>query len=117
MRRAVRDYKYEVNEGRMTEECIQYLTQLQKDWERHRVKMGVEAMRKEVGDNSTAYVYPFHLIIRGLNYESHRSTNAIVTWRASPPSKMTSLSLHQPLRLIHPRRRILARVLTSSLTN
>jgi hypothetical protein len=48
MRRAVRDYKYEVNEGRMTDECIQYLTQLQKDWERHRVKLGVEAMRKEV---------------------------------------------------------------------
>ena len=48
MRRAVRDYKYEVNESRMTEECIQYLTQLQKDWERHRVKMGVEALRKEV---------------------------------------------------------------------
>lgn len=48
MRRAVRDYKYEVNEGRMTEECIQYLTQLQKDWERHRVKLEVEALRKEV---------------------------------------------------------------------
>ncbi|KAF9481033.1 hypothetical protein BDN70DRAFT_804202 [Pholiota conissans] len=47
MRRAVRDYKYEINEGRMTEECIQYLTQLQKDWERHRVKLGVEAIRKE----------------------------------------------------------------------
>ncbi|KAF8971413.1 DIL domain-containing protein [Flammula alnicola] len=50
MRRAVRDYKYEVNEGRMTEECIQYLTQLQKDWERHRVKLGVEAIRKEIVD-------------------------------------------------------------------
>ncbi len=48
MRRAVRDYKYEVNEGRMTEECTQYLAQLQKDWERHRVKIGVEALRKEV---------------------------------------------------------------------
>ena len=48
MRRAVRDYKYEVNEGRMTDECIQYLTQLQKDWERHRVKLEVEALRKEV---------------------------------------------------------------------
>ena len=48
MRRAVRDYKYEVNEGRMTDECIQYLTQLQKDWERHRVKLGVEFLRKEV---------------------------------------------------------------------
>ncbi|KAF4572997.1 Dilute domain-containing protein [Pleurotus pulmonarius] len=50
MRRAIRDYKYEVNEGRMTEECIQYLTQLQKDWERHRVKLGVEALRKEIDE-------------------------------------------------------------------
>lgn len=48
MRRAVRDYRYEVSEGRMTDECSQYLAQLQKDWERHRVKMGVEAIRKEV---------------------------------------------------------------------
>ena len=48
MRRAVRDYKYEVNEGRMTGECNQYLQQLQKDWERHRVKIGVEQLRKEV---------------------------------------------------------------------
>lgn len=53
MRRAVRDYKYEVNESHMTEECMQYLTQLQKDWERHRVKIGVEAMRKEVDDQWT----------------------------------------------------------------
>lgn len=52
MRRAVRDYRYEVNETRMTEECNQYLAQLQKDWERHRVKLGVEALRKEVGDPS-----------------------------------------------------------------
>lgn len=50
MRRAVRDYRYEVNESRMNDECLQYLTQLQKDWERHRVKMGVEAMRKEIGE-------------------------------------------------------------------
>lgn len=32
----------------MTDECNQYLAQLQKDWERHRVKLGVEALRKEV---------------------------------------------------------------------
>ncbi|KAI9060570.1 ankyrin [Trametes sanguinea] len=50
MRRAVRDYKYEVNEGRMTEECNQYLAQLQKDWERHRIKIGVEQLRKELGE-------------------------------------------------------------------
>ncbi|PFH50797.1 hypothetical protein AMATHDRAFT_60449 [Amanita thiersii Skay4041] len=48
MRRAVREYKYEVNEGRMTDECIQYLTQIHKDWERHRVKLGVEAIKKEI---------------------------------------------------------------------
>ncbi|KAL0951306.1 hypothetical protein HGRIS_008013 [Hohenbuehelia grisea] len=50
MRRAVRDYRHEVGENKMTEECIQYLTQLQKDWERHRVKLGVEAMRKEIDE-------------------------------------------------------------------
>ena len=48
MRRALKDYRYEVQEGKMTDECSQYLTQLQKDWERHRVKIGVEALRKEV---------------------------------------------------------------------
>jgi hypothetical protein len=53
MRRAVKDYKYEVNEGHMTEECSQYLAQLQKDWERHRVKLGVEALRKEVVSSTT----------------------------------------------------------------
>lgn len=67
MRRAVRDYRYisvftdsfatllclatseryEINESRMTEDCSQYLVQLQKDWERQRVKLGVEALRKE----------------------------------------------------------------------
>ncbi|KAI9512817.1 DIL domain-containing protein [Russula earlei] len=50
MRRSVKDYKYEVNEGHMTEECSQYLAQLQKDWERHRVKLGVETLRKEMED-------------------------------------------------------------------
>ena len=48
MRRAVRDYRYEVSEPRMDEECVQYLIQLQKDWERRRVRMGVEALQKEV---------------------------------------------------------------------
>jgi hypothetical protein len=48
MRRAVKDYRYEVGEDRMSDECAQYLVQLQKDWERHRVKVGVENMRKEV---------------------------------------------------------------------
>ncbi|KAG8833767.1 hypothetical protein FRC17_010140 [Serendipita sp. 399] len=50
MRRAVRDYRFEVGESHMTEECTQYLAQLQKDWERQRVKMGVEALKKEMGE-------------------------------------------------------------------
>ncbi|TFK30350.1 hypothetical protein FA15DRAFT_662297 [Coprinopsis marcescibilis] len=50
MRRAVRDYKYEVSESRMTDECVQYIIQLQKDWERHRVKLGVEILRKEISE-------------------------------------------------------------------
>ena len=54
MRRAVKDYRYEIGESRMSEECAQYLAQLQKDWERHRVKVGVESMRKEVGSRQMA---------------------------------------------------------------
>ncbi|KAF8682365.1 positive myosin-light-chain-phosphatase [Rhizoctonia solani] len=47
MRRAVRDYRYEKNEGRMDEECAQYLLQVQKDWERQRVQQGVAAVRQD----------------------------------------------------------------------
>jgi hypothetical protein len=43
MRRAVRDYRYEVNEGRMTDECAQYLAQLQRDWENRRLQMSLQA--------------------------------------------------------------------------
>ena len=45
MRRAVRDYRYEVNEGRMTDECAQYLAQLQRDWERRRMKTSIDNVR------------------------------------------------------------------------
>ncbi len=47
MRRAVRDYRFEVNEGKMTEECVQYLAQLQKDWERRKVQAIVQASEEE----------------------------------------------------------------------
>ncbi|CAE6471778.1 unnamed protein product [Rhizoctonia solani] len=47
MRRAVRDYRYEKNEGRMDDECAQYLLQVQKDWERQRVQQGVAAVRQD----------------------------------------------------------------------
>ncbi|KZP00863.1 DIL-domain-containing protein [Calocera viscosa TUFC12733] len=48
MRKAVRDYRYEVGESHMSEECNQYLAQLQRDWERQRLRRGVENMRKEM---------------------------------------------------------------------
>lgn len=34
MRRAVRDYRYEIGESRMSDECLQYLDQLVADWSR-----------------------------------------------------------------------------------
>ena len=36
----------------MVDDCGQYLAQFQKDWERQRVKLGVEALRKEVKQNT-----------------------------------------------------------------
>ncbi|WVQ75629.1 hypothetical protein IAR50_005258 [Cryptococcus sp. DSM 104548] len=48
MRRAVRDYRYEVNEGRMADDCSQYLVQLQRDWERRRLQQaGADAERRK----------------------------------------------------------------------
>lgn len=47
MRRAVHDYRYEVGEGRMSAECIQYLEQLQKDWERRRVDLSISMVERE----------------------------------------------------------------------
>ncbi|WVR09630.1 hypothetical protein IAU60_006703 [Kwoniella sp. DSM 27419] len=41
LRRAVKDYRYEVNEGKMHEECGHYLAQLQRDWERRSVHLAL----------------------------------------------------------------------------
>lgn len=38
LRRVLRDYRYEVGEARMSEECIAYLDQLQIDWDRRRLE-------------------------------------------------------------------------------
>lgn len=46
LRRAVKDYKYEVGEGRMADECAQYLNQVQKDWEKRRAEIGRDRMRQ-----------------------------------------------------------------------
>nr|ODN81341.1 DIL and ankyrin domain-containing protein [Cryptococcus depauperatus CBS 7841] len=52
MRRAVREYRYEVNEGRMTEECAQYLAQLQKDWEKRRVQASLREAEQRKSESS-----------------------------------------------------------------
>jgi len=98
MRRAVRDYRYEVNEGRMTDECVQYLTQLQKDWERHRVKMGVEALRKEVSlkdiQLSTQLTRPTQMDDRGressVSSEGVHTTSGRVSTSASLSEALAS---------------------------
>lgn len=59
MKRVVRDYRYEVGEGRMSDECLQYLDQLRTDWEKRqihsddveeerRVKRDLMAMKQEL---------------------------------------------------------------------
>lgn len=57
LRRAVRDYRYEVNEPRMTEECSTYLAQLQRDWERRALNIGsdylVAKIRKRTSVSSS----------------------------------------------------------------
>lgn len=44
LRRAVRDYRYEVDETKMDEDCAQYLVQIQKQWERQRMQKTVDGL-------------------------------------------------------------------------
>lgn len=92
MRRAVRDYKYEVNEGKMTDECVQYLTQLQKDWERHRVKLGVKALRQEVNIFALLLKYGWFNSRRWLN-ESATAKEAYPRWKTDHPLPLSQTSV------------------------
>lgn len=47
LRRAVNGYRFEVEEGRMSEECAQYMLMVEQDYERHRVAKAVEEAEKE----------------------------------------------------------------------
>lgn len=42
LRKAVREYRFEVDETRMSEECSQYLIQIQKQWERVNAQKSIE---------------------------------------------------------------------------
>ena len=47
LRRAVRDYRHEVDETKMGDDCAQYLLQIQKQWERMRVQRTVEDLQQD----------------------------------------------------------------------
>ncbi|ORY54000.1 hypothetical protein BCR35DRAFT_284790 [Leucosporidium creatinivorum] len=51
LRRAVREYRYEVDETRMDEDCSQYLLQIQKQWERMRLQKTVDGLGGEGKSN------------------------------------------------------------------
>lgn len=44
LRRAVREYRYEVDENHMSDDCVQYLVQIQSQWERMRLQKTVEGL-------------------------------------------------------------------------
>ncbi|ORY31607.1 hypothetical protein BCR39DRAFT_86241 [Naematelia encephala] len=54
MRRAMREYRFEVNEGKMADECAQYLVQVQRDWERRRVQMSISEARRQASFSDNA---------------------------------------------------------------
>lgn len=49
MRRAVQNYRFEVNEPHMADDCMQYLLQLQRDWDRRRMNIGVKQLQSQRG--------------------------------------------------------------------
>ncbi|BGO98269.1 hypothetical protein NBRC10513v2_002661 [Rhodotorula toruloides] len=53
LRKAVRDYRYEVDERKMDEDCVEYLVQIQKQWERDRAqKEAAAAAAQEEASNA-----------------------------------------------------------------
>lgn len=47
MLKASREYRFEVGESRMSEECRQHLVQTQQDWDRMRIQKSIEAAERE----------------------------------------------------------------------
>lgn len=48
LQRAVRDYRYEVGETRISQACLQHLVQLQREWEHRRVKTSIDRIQRQV---------------------------------------------------------------------
>lgn len=63
LRRAVREYRYEVDESRMDDDCAQYLVQIQKQWERLRMAkrvggLGVDGTAAAEGEEQSGKPSP-----------------------------------------------------------
>ncbi|KAJ9114296.1 hypothetical protein QFC22_005748 [Naganishia vaughanmartiniae] len=54
LQRAIKDYRFEVGEGKLSSECEQHLIALQQDWERRRVKSDIDRIHRQVGIRRSA---------------------------------------------------------------
>ncbi|PWN49709.1 hypothetical protein IE53DRAFT_369537 [Violaceomyces palustris] len=73
MRKAVRDYRYEVGESRMSEECVQYLDQLIKDWQRRQKEL---LENREEQERTIQERKKLHAAKSGIGSSHHRSGTA-----------------------------------------
>ncbi|BGO88657.1 hypothetical protein NBRC10512_003485 [Rhodotorula toruloides] len=55
LRKAVRDYRYEVDERKMDEDCVEYLVQIQKQWERNRAQKEAAAVAAQEQASDAAH--------------------------------------------------------------
>jgi len=92
MQKAVKDYRYEVGETRMTEECVQYLEQLQKDWERRSKDLEETARQAEQRREARARLEQQGVRTR-LHSPSHHKDD-----RMTDGSKMRSRSVSPMMR-------------------
>jgi hypothetical protein len=54
LQRAIKDYRFEVGESRISPNCLQHLVELHQDWERRRVKSDIDRIHREVGIRRSA---------------------------------------------------------------
>lgn len=54
----MRDYRYEVDERKMDEDCVEYLVQIQKQWERNRAQKEAAAAAAQGQEESSSGTAP-----------------------------------------------------------
>ncbi|CAO1615999.1 unnamed protein product [Sympodiomycopsis kandeliae] len=86
MRKAVRDYRYEINETRMSVECLQYLEQFQIDWIRNQERLlevkeeeearkELEIMKREISRQDQEKQMEMGLGLHDLSIDSSHSAS------------------------------------------